>query len=337
MWQFDYPWLLLLLPLPLLTYRYLDVYHESRSALRVPFFAAMIRAAGQVPGPSGSARGGWQWLLNLLAWGLLLAACARPVWVEKPIERERPARDLMLAIDISQSMDARDYSESAGQQVDRLTAVKEVVRDFISRRKDDRIGLIVFGSGAYPQSPPTLDHASLLLLLDEIGVGMAGPNTALGDSIGLAIKLLAGAREQEKVMILLTDGNDTSSAISPRQAASMARDRGILVHTVGIGDPQAKGEARVDLQTLDDIARITGGRFFQAGDSDALQQVYATLDRVTPRRVNVFSHSFKRDLFWLPLGAALLALTLGHGIAALASCLPALARQHRKGEGWDGR
>ncbi|WP_332772014.1 vWA domain-containing protein [Pseudomonas sp. ESBL1] len=316
MWQLEYPWVLLLLPVSWLAYRYLPAYHESRSAMRVPFFAAMSRAVGQEPGRVTVAGGRWQLLLAWLVWVLVLLACTRPVWVEKPIVREQPVRDLMLAIDISQSMATTDYSTPEGQRIDRLHAVKDVVRDFIQRRKDDRIGLIVFGTGAYPQAPLTLDHTSLGILLDEVGIGMAGPNTALGDALGLSIKLLDGASEQEKVLILLTDGNDTSSAITPDHAAAMAHDRGIRVHTIGIGDPEASGEAKVDLQALQHIAQVTGGQFFRAGDGDALRQVYATLDRITAHRVKTLSHQPKRDLFWWPLGAALLFLLFGHGLAA---------------------
>ena len=317
MWQFDYPWVLFLLPLSWLAYRYLSDYREARSALRVPFFSAMSRAAGQTPGTAAATGGRWQLPLNCLVWALLLAACARPVWVEKAIEHEQPIRDMMLAIDISQSMQTTDYTDANGQQSDRLTAVKGVVRDFIAQRKDDRIGLIVFGTGAYPQAPLTLDHASLGVLLDEVGIGMAGPNTALGDAIGLTIKLLDKADEQEKVLILLTDGNDTGSAITPDHAAQMARQRGIVVHTIGIGDPQATGEGKVDLQTLQAIAQTTGGRFFRADDRNALQAVYATLDQITPHKVKTFSHQPKRDLFWLPLGGALLLLLVSHLLAAL--------------------
>ncbi|MCY1273636.1 von Willebrand factor type A domain protein [compost metagenome] len=331
MWRFDYPWVLLLLPLAWVAYRYLGEYREARSALRVPFFSAMSRAVGGAPGTIGAGGGRWQLALNLLVWALLAAACARPVFVEKAIEHEQPIRDMMLAIDISQSMETRDYTDASGRRVDRLSVVKDVVRDFIGRRKDDRIGLIVFGTGAYPQAPLTLDHASLLMLLDEVGIGMAGPNTALGDAIGLTIKLLDPAGEREKVLILLTDGNDTGSAISPDHAAKLARDRGILVHTIGIGDPQASGDAKVDLQTLQDIARTTGGRFFRAGDRSALQQVYDTLDQLTPHKVKTFSHQPKRDLFWWPLGAALLLLSASHGLAALAGRLGAgsMARAER--------
>ena len=315
MWRLDYPWAMVLLPLPWLAYRWLAEYRERRSALRVPFFSAMSSALGSTPGTQPND-GRWQLPLNLLVWVLLLLACARPVLVEKPLVHQQPVRDLMLAIDISQSMQTRDYRDPGGQMIDRLEAVKGVVQDFITQRKDDRIGLIVFGTGAYPQAPLTADHAGLALLLDETRIGMAGPNTALGDAIGLAIKLFDRAHEQEKVLILLTDGNDTGSAITPDHAARMARDRGIKVHTIGIGDPQGSGEAKVDLGVLQAIARITGGRFFQARDRDALQQVYATLDQITPHKVQTFSHQPKRDLFWLPLGLALLLVLACQLLAA---------------------
>ena len=319
MWRFDYPWVFLLLPLAWLAYRALSPYQEGRSALRVPFFAAMSRAVGKQPGKTSNGQG--HVLLNLLVWCLLVAACARPVLVEKPIQREQPIRDLMLAIDISQSMEATDYTDANGAKSDRLSAVKSVVRDFIARRKDDRIGLIVFGTGAYPQAPLTLDHASLLLLLDEVGIGMAGPNTALGDAIGLTIKALEKTREQEKVLILLTDGNDTSSAITPDHAAHLAQANGIVVHTIGIGDPQATGDAKVDLTTLQAIARTTGGQFFRADDRQALQQVYATLDRLTPHKVRTFSHQPKRDLFVWPLGMAAGLLLAGQLLALVRARL----------------
>ncbi|WP_336334505.1 VWA domain-containing protein [Pseudomonas putida] len=319
MWRFDYPWAFLLLPLAWAAYRWLRPYQEARSALRVPFFAAMSHALGKRPDTAGGVSAGWQLLLNLLVFALVVAACARPVLVEQPIRHEQPTRDLMLAIDISQSMLANDYTTADGQRSDRLTAVKAVVRDFITRRKDDRIGLILFGTGAYPQAPLTLDHASLQLLLDEAGVGMAGPNTALGDAIGLTIKVLEQAKEQEKVLILLTDGNDTGSAITPEHAARLAHDHGIVVHTIGIGDPQATGEDKVDLQTLEMIARTTGGRFFRADDRNSLQAVYDTLDRLTPHKVTTLSHQPRRDLFYWPLGAALLLLLAAQALAGMGT------------------
>ncbi|AFY20016.1 VWA domain-containing protein [Pseudomonas sp. UW4] len=329
MWQLDYPWLLILLPLPWLGYRYLPDYREARSAVRVPFFAAMSRAVGQAPSQAGTRSNRWQLLLNLLVWTLLLVAASRPVWVEKPIERQQPVRDLMLAIDISQSMETTDFSDANGQKINRLAAVKDVVHGFIDKRKDDRIGLIVFGTGAYPQAPLTLDHASLSLLLDDTGIGMAGPNTAIGDAIGLSLKLLEQAHEQEKVLILITDGNDTSSAITPDHAAAMAAAKGVVIHTIGIGDPNAEGEAKVNLQGLKDIAQTTGGRFFRAEDRNALDQVYSTLDKLTPHQVKTLSHQPKRDLFWWPLGAALALLATYH-LGALLLPRLVLARQRQE-------
>ncbi|WP_130926889.1 VWA domain-containing protein [Pseudomonas sp. Sample_14] len=310
MWQLDYPWLLLLLPLPWLAYRFLPAYNEARSAVRVPFFGAMSRAVGEAPGTAGSRRNRWQLLLNVMVWALILLAVSRPVYVEKPIERQQPVRDLMLAIDLSQSMETEDFTNAQGEKINRLAAVKEVVQGFIDKRKDDRIGLIVFGNGAYPQAPLTLDHASLSLLLADTGIGMAGPNTAIGDAIGLSLKLLDKAHEQEKVLILLTDGNDTSSAITPDHAAEMAANKGVVIHTIGIGDPDASGEAKVNLQGLEQIANTTGGRFFRAEDRAALDQVYATLDQLTPHQVKTLSHQPQRELFYWPLGAALLLLAL---------------------------
>ncbi|PYC25494.1 hypothetical protein DMX02_05435 [Pseudomonas jessenii] len=329
MWQLDYPWLLLLLPLPWLAYRYLPAYNEARSAVRVPFFAAMSRAVGEAPGIVGNRRNHWQLLLNVLVWALILLAAARPVFVEKPIERQQPVRDLMLAIDLSQSMETEDFTNANGEKINRLAAVKEVVQGFIDKRKEDRLGLIVFGTGAYPQAPLTLDHASLSLLLADTGIGMAGPNTAIGDAIGLSLKLLDKAHEQEKVLILLTDGNDTSSAITPDHAAEMAANKGVIIHTIGIGDPSASGEAKVNLSALEQIAKTTGGQFFRAEDRNALDQVYATLDRLTPHQVKTLSHQPQRELFYWPLGAAVALLALYH-LGALLRVRLAFARQRQE-------
>jgi Mg-chelatase subunit ChlD len=329
MWQLDYPWLLLLLPLPWLAYRFLPAYNEARSAVRVPFFAAMSRAVGEAPGIVGSRRNRWQLLLNVMVWALILLAAARPVFVEKPIERQQPVRDLMLAIDLSQSMETEDFSNASGEKINRLAAVKQVVQGFIDKRKDDRLGLIVFGSGAYPQAPLTLDHASLSLLLADTSIGMAGPNTAIGDAIGVSLKLLDQAHEQEKVLILLTDGNDTSSAITPDHAAEMAANKGVIIHTIGIGDPSASGEAKVNLSALEQIAKTTGGQFFRAEHRNALDQVYSTLDRLTPHQVKTLSHQPQRELFYWPLGVAIALLALYH-LGALLRVRLAFARQRQE-------
>lgn len=327
MWQLEYPWLLFLLPLPWVTYRYLPAYREARSAVRVPFFSAMSRAVGETPSSAASRANRWQLLLSLVIWALLLVAAARPVFIEKPIERQQPVRDLLLAIDISQSMETEDFTDANGKKTNRLAAVKAVVQGFIDKRKEDRIGLIVFGSGAYPQAPLTLDHASLSLLLNDTGIGMAGPNTAIGDAIGLSLKMLEKAQEQEKILVLLTDGNDTSSAITPDHAAEMAGAKGVVIHTIGIGDPGATGEAKVNLSELERIAKTTGGQFFRAEDRTALDQVYSTLDRLTPHQVKTLSHQSQHELFFWPMGAALLLLTLYHLSAMLGPRLVASSQR----------
>ncbi|MDG9881837.1 VWA domain-containing protein [Pseudomonas sp. GD04058] len=315
MWQLDYPWLLLLLPLPLLGYRRLPPWQEARSAVRMPFFDEISQATGQRPDLPGTRHDHWQLALHILVGSLLCCAVARPVKVEPPIEHQQPVRDLMLAIDISQSMDSVDMPGADGQPVSRISAVKAVVADFIRQRPQDRLGLVVFGSGAFAQAPLTLDHATLSILLAQTDVGMAGPNTAIGDAIGLSLKMLEKADEPEKVLILLTDGNDTSSAITPAHAAEIAAERGVVIHTIGIGDPQAQAEARVDLTTLQQLAASTGGRFFRASDRSALGEVYRTLDAITPHAVTTLSHQPRTELFWLPLGFALMSFVLFHMLA----------------------
>lgn len=319
MWQLDYPWLLLLWPLAWPAYRYLPAYREPRSAVRIPFFTEVGQALGLSPRRAGLRRNRGQLLLNLAVWALLVLALARPVQVQQPLVQRLPVRDLMLAIDLSQSMETRDFTDANGQPSDRLSAVKTAVQGFIQHRPDDRLGLIVFGSGAYPQAPLTLDHDSLARLLTQTRIGMAGPNTALGDAVGLGLKLLDQAHEPHKVLILLTDGNDTSSAITPAHAAAMAAAHGVTVHTIGIGDPNADGEAKVDLATLQQISQATGGRFFRAASSTELNQVYALLDQLTPHEVQHLSHQPRRDLFHWPLGMALGLLLGYHGIALAAS------------------
>ena len=214
-------------------------------------------------------------------------------------------------------MEAKDYLSKDSTSVDRLTAVKQVVQDFIDKRPDDRLGLILFGGGAFAQAPLTLDHGSLKILLDQSGIGMAGPNTAIGDAIGLGIKMLDNSEQPDKTLILLTDGNDNHSVIPPDQAAKLAAEKHIRIHAIGIGDPKTTGENRVDSKTLQKIAHTTDGRSFMASDSSALAGVYQTLDEITPHEVQHLSFQPKRELFFWPLGLALLLLTLYHGLAAL--------------------
>ncbi len=336
MWKFDFPWMFLLLPLPIVVWWLAPAWRTTATAIRMPFFHEMAQAAGEQPAPGGVRlrRNLLQRLMMPLLWALLVTAAAKPVFVEPPVTREEPARDLMLAIDLSQSMSTRDFVNAAtGERMDRLTAVKRVVKDFVAKRKGDRIGVVVFGEAAYPQAPLTLDHDSVLLLLNQMQIGMAGPRTAIGDAIGLTVKLMDQSPAQEKVLILLTDGNDTASAIPPEQAADIAKNHKLVIHTVGIGDPSATGEDKVDLDALQQLSDITGGRSFHAlGNPQELADVYTTLDKLAPEKVKRETYRPQRDFFWIPLAIALLLLTAYHCLALMIAVLRA-PRRERAGNG----
>lgn len=321
MLSFDFPWAFCLLPLPLLVWWLLPPFRETTPALRTPFFEQVARTLNLEPS-SGAVVQKSNWIQRLLAplcWVLLIAALASPQWLEPPLVRTQSSRDLMLAIDISQSMEARDFRNPQGTPVDRLTAVKSVVREFIARREGDRIGLIVFGQGAFPQSPLTLDHATVLLLLDEVRIGMAGPQTSIGDAIGVAVKMTEQSKAREKVLVLLTDGNDTASRVPPDDAARIAADRHMIIHTIGIGNPNATGDDKVDLKALQRLSDATHGRSFRGEDRAGLEQIYATIDAITPVNVQRTQFRPKIALYFWPLGAACALLALYHLIAMLGS------------------
>lgn len=319
MYQLEYPWLLCVLPLPLLIWWLVPAYREETAAVRIPFFGEVAEAAGVVP-TEGSIVPRTNWVQRLLApvcWALIVLALARPQYVEPPITKTEPQRDLLLSIDLSQSMDTRDFRDPGGQMETRVEAVKQVVGDFVRRRQGDRIGLVAFGDAPYPLVPFTLDHQTVETMIDSALPGMAGPRTALGDSIGLTIKMFAESKAPEKVLVVLTDGNDTASRMPPDRAAGIAKQNGIVIHTVGIGDPNATGEDKLDVAVLQKISEATGGRYFFGQDQAQLAEIYATLDRITPANQSTLSWRPKIELFHYPLGAALLLLIVYHAGAWL--------------------
>ena len=312
MYQLEHPWLLAVAPLPLLVWLLFRPYREESPSVRLPFFSEVAEAAGLRPAPGAVVpRRNWlQWLLAPLVWALVVLAFARPVFVEPPIRKVQPARDLLLALDLSQSMDERDFRSPDGRRITRVQAVRDVVADFVRRRPGDRIGLVVFGDAPYPQVPFTMDHALVATMITDALPGMAGPRTAFGDAIGLGIKLFDESRAQQKVMIVLTDGNDTASRMPPERAAEIARDRHVTVHTVGIGNPAASGEDKLDLPTLQRTASTTGGRYFFGADQRQLEAVYAELDRITPHDEKTLSWRPKRELFMWPLAAGVVLVVV---------------------------
>lgn len=309
------PWALLLLPLPLLVWWLVPPYRERVPALRFPFFRRVVEAAGVTTGPGAIVRGRrrLQMIAAILAWTLMVLALAQPERVGAPVEMSRSARDVVLAIDISGSMDTRDFKSPDGQPEQRFAAVRDVVEDFISRRDGDRMALIVFGSKAYVQAPLTEDLSTITELLQRTEVGMAGPHTALGDTIGIAIRTFETSDIEQRLLILLSDGSDTASRMSPLNAAAIARDQGVEIYTIGVGNPQARGEEKVDLETLKTIAQNTQGAYFYAEDETSLEQVYQRIDELAPRVVESLSYRPRQSLAYMPLlGAASIGLlTLG--------------------------
>jgi len=303
-----YPWLLLLLPAPWAIWRFAPPHRTRVPAIRIPFFRLLTQVGGLEArqGATVLARSRLQMGAAIAIWVLLVLALARPERLGEPLVIETAARDVVLALDLSGSMDARDFKAPDGSPQQRLEAVKAVMRQFIAERDGDRMAMIVFGTRAFVQAPFTEDLQSLNGFLDQSVVGMAGPNTALGDAIGLGIRTFEASDVDQRLMILLSDGADTSSRMTPINAASLAADRGVMIYTIGVGDPEGAGEDRVDLGALEDIAKRTGGQFFFAGDDAALRAVYGEIDKQNPREVESVSYRPSDNLSHIPLGLALL-------------------------------
>ena len=299
-------WLLWMTPLPLLIYGFMPAFTMEKPSVRVPWFTRMVELSGRSAHKQGVVNRvkWWEWLFIWMIWLCAVLALSRPQILYPPVVHEQPARDLMLLVDLSGSMDTQDFTNKTGERVDRLTAVKEVLGEFLGQRQGDRVGLTVFGNAAFVQVPFTQDLAVTRQLLNETAVRMAGPRTAFGDAIGLAITLFEQSQVEQKVIIALTDGNDTGSQIPPEQAAKIAAEHDILIHVVGVGDPQSIGEEALDEVTLNTVAEVTGGRYFFAEDHGALAEIYRELDKLNPREVDTRQYRPREDVFHWPLAAA---------------------------------
>jgi Ca-activated chloride channel family protein len=253
-------------------------------------------------------------------WLLLLTAAARPLWIGEAIELPNSGRDLMMAVDISGSMQIEDMQ--VGQSlVSRMKAVRQLGADFIGQRAGDRLGLILFGTKAYVQSPLTFDTATVKRFLLEAQIGFAGKETAIGDAIGLAVKRLKDQPAESRVLILLTDGQDTASSVKPLDAAKLAASLGIRIYTIGIGadaltlpglfgsgfgSRQVNPSAELDEAGLQEIARQTGGQYFRARNPQELATIYQILDQLEPQEQSTATYRPRQSLSYLPLLAALL-------------------------------
>jgi Ca-activated chloride channel family protein len=314
MFQLEWPLVLLMLPLPLLVYFLLPANdHAQQAALHVPVVADFQLGASPV---EGIATKRWRLWLGLLAWILLVLAASRPQWLGEVLAIPVSGRDLVLAVDLSDSMRTGDF-KIEDEQVNRLQATKRVASDFIERRRGDRLGLILFGTQAYLQVPLTFDGKTVNRLLQESAIGLAGERTAIGDAIGLAIKRMDLETENTRVLILMTDGANTAGEVTPLKAAQLAASRGLRIYTIGIGaDEQIESSwfgtrrvnpsAQLDEKTLREIARISGGRYFRARDSEALAEIYRLLDELEPITSDSQNLRPVQALFFWPLVCALL-------------------------------
>jgi Ca-activated chloride channel family protein len=315
--EWIFPWALLLLPAPFLVLWLVPPHRERMPGLRVPFFRRIAAAVGEEP-RAGSVvlrRRRLEMLLTFLVWIALVVALARPERVGEPIEITKAARDVVLAIDISGSMDENDFTAADGSTLQRLEGVKRVVGRFIEEREGDRVALIVFGEKAYVQSPFTEDLRTVRELLEQTEVGMAGPHTVIGDAIGLAIRSFEASEIEERLLIVLSDGADTGSRMSPVNAAEIAASNGVEIFTIGVGDPKGQGAQKVDVAALEDIAARARGRFFFADDEAGLASVYARIDEMSPRKIETISFRPRQPLAVVPLAvAALMGLSGAIGL-----------------------
>ncbi|RLV60356.1 VWA domain-containing protein [Parashewanella curva] len=301
-----WPWIWLLFPLPLLFKRIKQ--KQQGGHLKLP-------ATGKLTGvqqQKASTKKYGYWLL----WLLFLTAICRPQWFGDPIDLPSKGRDLMVAVDLSGSMQIEDMVLN-NQTVDRFTMIRHVVSDFIQRRKGDRIGLILFADHAYLQAPLTLDRRSVSQFLKEAQIGLVGKQTAIGEAIGLAVKRFDKVKESNRILILLTDGSNNAGVLDPQQAADIAAKQGITIYTIGVGADILEqrtlfGRQRVnpsmdlDINALKAISNKTHGKFFRARNTEELEKIYHEIDKLEPIARDQQTYRPRSELFYYPLALMLL-------------------------------
>ncbi len=318
--QILYPWLLLALVIPLIIWFFSKAKQPQLAAIRTPMFANWNNL--QQKQQSSDSKLLFQKLLSFIVWIALVFACARPQWIDEPIELPTTGRDLLLSIDISGSMEEEDL-KLHGRPANRLVVVKSIISEFIKKREGDRLGLVLFGEKAYLQTPLTFDLKTVQFMLDETAIGLAGASrTAIGDGIGLSIKRLRERPAENRVLILLTDGRNNSGELDPIEAAKLAKHAGIKIYTIGVGaDKQTRRSllfgtqtfnpsAELDEVTLKAVAKYTGGQYFRAKSSEELAQIYTLLDQLEPVEDKPEIYRPVTELYYWPLLLALAFLVL---------------------------
>ncbi|RKF20360.1 VWA domain-containing protein [Alginatibacterium sediminis] len=314
--EFAHPWAFILCILPYAVYRFAPPYQTKQSAVQVPFFDVLVNVLGLKPSKGATQLQPTLWQRASLGFGwlLLVVAMAKPVWLDEPQTRDVVGRDLMVVVDLSGSMATEDFSDSQGNKISRLDAAKNVLSDFSQQRKGDRLGLILFGDSAFLQSPFTADHKAWTDLLMETRVAMAGAGTHLGDAIGLGIKTFRKENdtadtaiisdeqtEKQKVLIVLTDGNDTNSLVPPIEAAKIAAQDAIRIYMVAIGDPVTVGENAMDMDVIEQVATLTQGKAFVALSPSELTEIYQTISELEPALFESFTYQAKVSIHHIPI------------------------------------
>ncbi len=320
MFHFHFPWFALLLPLPLLLRWLLALTKENRNQAAEICFPAVHRLKNTFPvSQAAKKKSTYSYFGSLLlSWILLIIALMQPENVDQFRQSKNKGYDLMLAVDISASMQALDFSTS-DKVISRLDVTKEVVSNFIKGRQGDRLGLILFGQNAYLHVPLTLDMASVSRMLNDTVPGMAGNATAIGDAIGLGVRTLRQRPPSSRVLILLTDGEDNASSIPPIEAAKLAKQYGVRIYTIGIGKkglvpfPNQLGgygmaEVSMDEELLKEISKETTGQYFSATNQKMLASIYAKIDELEKSEANETVFLIREPLYQYPLCLSLLVL-----------------------------
>ncbi|MBE6444935.1 MAG: VWA domain-containing protein [Alphaproteobacteria bacterium] len=315
--HFAYPWVFVLLLMPFIWRRFIPAIKGLHGdALRIPFIADLEKISIKSGGiwkindlADGAGFSRMFWLLYVV-WTFLVVAAARPQWLGEPVRLKNESRDIMLVLDISTSMLNQDFFINQ-QRIDRLTAVKKTASDFIKKRANDRIGLVLFGTRAYLQSPLTHDKQAVYNILWSMEAGMAGDSTSIGDAMGIALKNLKNQNKSQKVIVILTDGENNDGSLSMPQAIKLAADEGIKTYTIGVGSQRSfwgafsTQIAGVDEKSLNDLAQATKGQYFRAESSYDLQKIYDLIDQL---EADINENRFVREtkeLFYIPLIAAI--------------------------------
>ncbi|EFP98015.1 vWA domain-containing protein [Vibrio caribbeanicus] len=310
--SFVWWWAFALLPIPFLIYLFVSPV-KDRSAIHLPY----LPKAGDNTAP----RNYFTKTLSILLWCALITALARPVWYGEPVTTQPKHRDLMLVLDLSYSMSQEDMQDSSGNYIDRLTAVKNVVSQFAQQRKGDRLGLVLFADHAYLQTPLTLDRNTISEQVNSLVLQLIGQKTAIGEGIGLATKTFIDSDAPQRVMILLSDGSNTSGVLDPIEAANIAKKYNATIYTIGVG----AGEMMVkdffmtrkvntaqdlDEKTLMSIAKITGGQYFRARNAQELATIYDTINSLEPVENASQTWRPQKEWFSVPLALSFLSLVL---------------------------